>query len=179
VKAIWALAFLISASLFAGEKGEQKGAPAALQSDLARFENDKKHGSIKAADLETLAGIYFLTGRCSDVKTLMGFSDWRKPLAEAERQKLHSALATMNCACGGECPGDDPFHAIWSFRATAAKSSFWHEPVVQKAWRTVSELPEAKYLAVKTMLRHRDDGDSTVTRVRQELEKSLEGMEVH
>lgn len=133
-----------------------------VQAELSRLEAAATRGSITPAQRLKLAEIYFLTSRCDDVK---------KTLA-----KVTTSDATLlKCVCGAKCAANGDEAKVQQFQKLLEKGVRWNDARVQKLWRVLKEIPEARYWAIKSLRSRREP---KIQNVRLDLERSLESLEV-
>lgn len=144
-----------------------------LQKELNRLESAKSGGKISSEETVRLAEIYFLTSRCSDATSVLK----HLPVKELRPEKKKIANDVL-CVCGANCSASASLYKFVMFKKLMASGARWGDRRVQKLWREVEHMPEAKYMVIKR-LRTASRHEGVIVRTRARLEKSLESLEIN
>ncbi len=137
-----------------------------LESETGQLESLRRNHKIGSAQALRLGELYFLTSRCDEVEKIV-------------KQFPSEAGNALTCACGEACSGSSELARLSRFRADLKKKMRWKDSRLIGDFRRVQHLPEARYWALK-YLRSSPASfkDPALRATRNELEKSLESLEV-
>lgn len=138
-----------------------------LENETQKLEHVLKSGHSTPQQRSRLAEIYFLTSRCKEAKDLL-----------EEEPQLHPEIL---CACGSTaCRPETDVGRIARLRALFEKKTPFESEPVQVFWTKLRDLPEAKYLALKSLRERMKNGEELPTRLHarmREWENALESLE--
>lgn len=169
------LCFLRVVAAGAVESNSSLRAPS-LQDELMRLEGARRLKTITGHEIRRLVEIYFLTSRCGDIKGLKSGLN----AVEPDNSRIREEVSLLLCACGEKCGKESAAYSKLSrFRELFLAGKRWESREVQVLWRSIREMPEARYWALKMLRRNHDYGDHMTSKVRMDLERSLESLGVN
>lgn len=138
-----------------------------VENETQRLEHALKNGNLRSEQRTRLAEIYFLTSRCKEAKDLL-----------EEEPQLHPEIL---CACASTaCRPDTDVGRLARLRALLEKPIPFESDAVQVFWTKLQKLPEAKYLALKSLrerLKRYEELSAPLQARMKEWEDGLESLE--
>ncbi|MBI2604710.1 MAG: hypothetical protein HYW49_01390 [Deltaproteobacteria bacterium] len=135
-----------------------------VENEVQKLEHGLKGGKLRGEQRTRLAEIYFLTSRCKEAKDLL-----------EEEPQLHPEIL---CACGSTaCRPDTDVGRLARLRVLLEKPMPFESDAVQAFWTKLRDLPEAKYLALRSLRERLKRNEELPARLQARMREWEDGLE--